>query len=86
MLSQFSGDDGKDIEIEAVRLINEDIDAIINGLEIETNMKELIAKIIFDENLDIKKKRIEIRKLKKVGLKPIFIRMFIKLLEYAQEV
>ena len=77
---------GKDIEIDAVRLINEDLDAIINDLEIETNMKELIAKIIFDETLDIKKKRIEIKKLKKIGLKPIFIRMFIKLLEYAAEV
>ena len=46
----------------------------------------MIATIIFDENLDIKKKRIAIRKLKKAGLKPIFIRMFIKLLEYASEV
>lgn len=77
---------GKDIEIEALRVINEDIDSIISDLEIETNLKETIAKIIFDENLDMKKKRIAIRKLKKSGLKPIFIRMFIKLLEYAEEV
>ena len=77
---------GKDIEIDAVRLINEDIDSIISDLEIETRLKEMIATIIFDENLDIKKKRIAIRKLKKAGLKPIFIRMFIKLLEYASEV
>ena len=77
---------GKDIEIEALRAINEDIDSIISDLEIDTNLKEVIAKIIFDENLDIKKKRIAIRKLKSSGLKPIFIRMFIKLLEYASEV
>ena len=77
---------GKDIEIDAVRLINENIDSIISDLEIETRLKEMIATIIFDENLDIKKKRISIRKLKKAGLKRIFIRMFIKLLEYASEV
>ena len=77
---------GKGIEIDAVRLINEDIDEIISDLEIETRLKEMIAAIIFDEELDIKKKRIQIRKLKKAGLKPIFIRMFIKLLEYASEV
>ena len=37
-------------------------------------------------NLYIDLNREEIRKLKKVGLKPIFVRMFIKLLEYASEV
>lgn len=77
---------GKDIEIDAVRLINEDIDQIINDLKIETRLKEMISAIIFDSNMDIKKKRIAIRKLKSTGLKPIFIRMFIKLLEYASEV
>lgn len=77
---------GKDIEIDAVRVINEDIDEIISDLEIETRLKERIASIMFDEKLDIKKKRIQIRKLKKEGLKPLFIRMFIKLLEYASEV
>lgn len=77
---------GKDIEIDAVRLINEDIDSIISDLEIETRLKEMIAAIIFDETKDIKHKRIAIRKLKKAGLKPLFIRMFIKLLEYASEV
>ena len=77
---------GKDIEIDAIRLINEDIDSIINDIEIETRLKEMIAKIIFDDKLDIKKKRIAIRKLKKVGLKPLFVRLFIKLLEYASEV
>ncbi len=77
---------GKDIEIDAVRLINEDIDSIISDLEIETRLKEMIASIIFNEEMDIKKKRIAIRKLKSAGLKPIFIRMFIKLLEYVSEI
>lgn len=76
---------GKDIEIDAVRLINEDIDSIISDLQIETSLKEQIANIFYSEN-DISKKRIEIRKLRRKGLKSIFIRMFIKLLEYIAEV
>ncbi len=76
---------GNDIEIDAVRLINEEIMDIISDLEIETSLKEKIDKIIFS-SLTIKKKRIEVRKLKKVGLEPKFIKMFIKLLEYINEI
>lgn len=75
---------GKDIEIDAVRLINEDIDTIISDLIIPTNLKEKIAEIIFG-NIDIKKKRIGIRKLGKVGLDETFIKMFLKLLDYISE-
>ena len=75
---------GKDIEIDAVRLINEDIDTIISDLQIPTVLKEKIADIIFSDE-DIKKKRIAIRKLSKFGLGDIFIRMFLKLLEYVAE-
>lgn len=75
---------GKDIEIDAVRLINEDIDTIISDLKIPTNLKEKISAIIFSED-DIKKKRISIRKLGKQGLSEIFIKMFLKLLEYVGE-
>ena len=76
---------GKDIEIDAVRLINEEINSIINDAKIKTNLKESIAAIMFS-NLDINKKRIEIRKLRRKGLKDVFVRMFIKLLEYASEI
>lgn len=76
---------GKDIEIDAVRIINEEIDSIISDLQIETRLKEKIASIFFND-LDIKKKRIAVRKLKKDGLDPLFIRMFLKLLEYMQEI
>ncbi len=75
---------GKDIEIDAVRLINEDIDTIISDLKIPTKLKEKIATIIFSED-DIKKKRIQIRKLSSQGLNEIFIKMFLKLLEYVSE-
>ena len=76
---------GKDIEIDAIRLINEDINSIISDAKIKTNLKESIASIMFS-NLDISKKRIEIRKLKRQGLSDIFVRMFIKLLEYVSEI
>lgn len=76
---------GKDIEIDAARIINEDIDSIINDLQIKTNLKEVIANIIFSE-LEVKKKRIEIKKLKNKGLDQKFIRMFLRLLEYVSEI
>ncbi len=76
---------GKDIEIDAVRLINEEIDNIISDLQIDTNLKEDIAKIIFSD-MELKKKRIEIKKLRAKGLQSIFIRMFVKLLEYIAEI
>ena len=74
---------GKDIEINAVRIINEDINSIITDLKIPTKLKEDIANIFFS-NLEIKQKRIEIKKLK--GLDKRFVRMFIKLLEYIAEI
>lgn len=76
---------GKDIEIDAERLINEDIDSIISDLQITTSMKEQIAKIIFsDKSIDTK--RIEIKKLQKNGLDKIFIKMFLKLLDYIAQI
>lgn len=76
---------GRDIEIDAVRLINEDIDSIISDLKIKTALKEMLANIIFSD-LDIKKKRIEIKKLKSKGLDSKFIQMFMKLMEYVSEI
>ena len=76
---------GKDIELDVVQLINEDIRGILNDLEIETSLKERIDSILFSD-LSIRKKRIEIKKLKKYKLEPKFINMFIKLLEYISNV
>lgn len=77
---------GKDIEFDAVRVINEDIETIISDLQITTELKEKIDSILFDENLPIKKKRIEITKLKNKGLEPKFVNLFKKLLEYVGQV
>ena len=75
---------GKDIEIDAVRLINDDLDGILMDLKIDTYLKEEIASIIFG-NLEIAKKRIEIRKLKKKGLSKEYASLFLKLLDYIGE-
>lgn len=75
---------GQDIEIDSVRLINKDIDDIISDLKIETTLKSKVANIMFSDQ-EIKRKRIEIRKLKKNGLHPRYINMFLKLLEYLEE-
>lgn len=75
---------GTDIEIDAVRIINEEIDAIISDLQIETVLKDKIANIFFS-NIDIKKKRIKIRKLKSDGLEKTYIKMFLNLLKYIKD-
>ena len=76
---------GKDIEIDAARLINDEVNDILMDLKIETYMKEEIADIMFGE-LPISKKRIAVRKLKKRGLSKEYINLFLKLLEYLGEV
>lgn len=76
---------GRDIEIDAVRIMNEDIETIISDLQIETSMKEMIDNVLFS-SLTVKKKRIEVRKLSRKGLEKKFIKLFLKLLEYIDQV
>lgn len=76
---------GNDIEIDAVRLINDEIDSILLDLQINTVLKEKISNIMFSD-LPLKKKRIEIRKLSKFNLTRQYIRLFLKLLEYIGEI
>jgi len=76
---------GNDIEIDAIRLINDDIDSILLDLKINTILKEKISAIMFS-NLAIKRKRIEIRKLKKLGLTNEHMKLFLKLLEYIEQI
>ncbi len=76
---------GKDIEIDATRVINEDIKEILGDLQIETLMKEKIDAIIFSD-LPIKKKRIEIRKLQRQKLEGKFVKLFLNLLEYIGQI
>ena len=74
---------GKDIEIDAIRFINDDIDNILLDLPIPTVVKEQISSVMFS-NLPIKRKRIEIRKLRKYNLGKEYIRLFLKLLAYIE--
>ncbi len=75
---------GKDIEIDASRVINEDLESIISDLAIPTELKVEIDKIIFGEG-SIRQKRIAVRHLKRKGLEKVFINMFMKLFEYLAE-
>ena len=76
---------GKDIEIDALRLISDDIRSIISDLPINTEMKQKIDDVMFSD-LDIRKKRIAIRKLKGKDLESKFVKVFLKLLEYMEQV
>ena len=75
---------GEDIEIDSVKLIKDDIDSILSDLRIYTNIKDEIASIVFNESLSLGKKRIAIKKLKKKGLDPRSIKIFLRLLEYME--
>lgn len=76
---------GKDIFVSSVRYINEEIKDILYDLQIETVLKEKIDDILFSD-LDIKKKRIRLRKLKRKGLDSKYIKIFINLLEYTEKI
>ena len=76
---------GQDIEIDAMRLINDDVNSILMDLQIDTYKKEEIAQIMFGD-LPLNKKRIEIRKMKKTGLSKEDVNLFLRLLDYISEV
>ena len=76
---------GKDIEIDAVHVINEDIEEILSDLQIQTTLKEKIAEVLFSDK-SYKEKSMQIRRLKHYNLDKSFINLFKKLLEYIQEV
>ena len=66
-------------------LVNEDIDDILSDLQIETVLKEKISDAIFS-NDTVREKRIALRKLKRDGLDKSFIKLFLNLLEYIEQI
>lgn len=76
---------GKNLEIDAASLFTDDISSILNDLPIQTKTKDIIGKILFNDD-DIKQKRIKVRKLKKYGVSQKYINLFLKLLEYLADV
>ena len=77
---------GKDIEIDALRIINEDIEEILSYLPIHTEVKEVIDRIIFNPSTSIKQKRIQIRRISNKKLDRKYVELFLKLLEYISQV
>lgn len=75
---------GEDIEIDAAILLNEEMLHIISDLQVLTDLKEEIAKVILSD-LPISKKRIAIKRLKNKGLEERFIKLFLRLLEYVKD-
>ena len=76
---------GQDIEIDAVRLLNDDIDSIISDIPIKTVLKEEIGEIMF-ANIPVNDKRIKLKKLQRSGLAPVYVKMLLKLLEYVSQI
>ena len=76
---------GQDTFISTVSYINEEIKDILYDLQIETELKEVIDELLFSD-LEIRKKRIKLRKLKRKGLDSKYIKIFINLLEYIQKI
>lgn len=76
---------GQDVEVDALLLINDDIDSILSDLKVPTKLKDKIALILYNKDIPINKKRIAIKKLKKYGLDKRSIKIFIRLIEYMSE-
>lgn len=76
---------GTDIEVDTLRLVNDELDSVLMDLKINTYLKEDIARILFSDNT-VDKKRIAIRKLTKSGLSTEYMNLFLKLLDYLGEV
>ena len=74
---------GNNLEISMVKKVEEELDLTISDLPIETPLKEKISTIIFS-NKELKSKRIEIIKLKKLIPKEYFA-LILRLLEYLVE-
>ena len=68
-----------------MRIINDDIDAIISDIPIKTVLKEEIGEIVFS-SLPIGEKRIRIKKLQRYGLASIYVRMLYRLLDYVSQI
>lgn len=76
---------GEDSFVSSVRYINEEIKDILYDLQLETELKEKIDEVLFSD-LEIRKKRIKLKKLKRKGLDSKYIKIFINLLEYIEKI
>lgn len=79
---------GNNIEIDAIRIVLEDIEEIISDLPILTSQKEYIYNLLVDKTMPKEKKRIELHKLTKgkSGYEKKYVQLFLQLLEYIDQV
>ncbi len=79
---------GKNIEIDAIRIVIEDIEEIISDLPLPTSQKDFIYNFLVDKNIPKEKKRIELRKLTKGknAFEKKYVQLFLELLEYMDQV
>ena len=76
---------GKNVEISAETFLKRDFESIIFDLPITTVLKEKVDAIMFSEKT-VSKKRIAIRHLANHGLERLYIKLFLKLLEYMGQI
>lgn len=79
---------GNNIEIDDIRIVKEDIIEIISDLPINTVHKQIVDEIMFSDKYNIRKKRIEIKKLAngKDFLPRKYVDLFLRLLDYIEQV
>lgn len=79
---------GKDIEIDAIRIVLEDIEEIISDLPILTDQKDAVYNLLTDTTMKKDKKRIELHKLGKAknAYDKKYTQLFLQLLEYIDQI
>ena len=79
---------GKDIEIDAIRIILDDVEEILSDLPLTTATKDYVYNMLIDEEMPKDKKRIAFRKMSKGknSLDDKYSQLFIQLLEYMNQV
>lgn len=76
---------GNKLEYNPVSILNHEIIDIVDDLPITTDLKIRVDEIIFSDIYN-KDKRIAIKKLQSKGMDPKFVRLFLNLLEYVDNV
>ena len=78
---------GKDIEIDAIRIVLEDVEEIISDLPLKTAKKDEVFNLLINKELSKDKKRIQLRKMAKGkdALEKKYVQLFLQLLEYIDQ-
>ena len=79
---------GNNIEIDAIRIILDDVEEIISDLPLTTATKDYVYNLLVDDKMPKDKKRIEFHKMSKGknALDKKYSQLFIQLLEYINQV